>query len=425
MIRYRSFQSEGTPSKLFRKLRHGSAPTLTWNSKDRRQTSINCSSGQRKLLMAEIEFITKVSQVYPLKSVLCLYIGSAPGTHILVLARLFPEVHFMLWDPLPHQPELHHNANIRIENTLYETQKSHKLVLEHIKEKKRIKHVMFISDIRRRGEDIMNEASILGDTIMQQHWVLELQSVVVAYSLKFRLPYAYKSQQDYSYTDTLVPQSSTNNRFFLYLDGDLYFQLYAPIMSTETRLVYVSKTKPSWKPIFREYDPNTYQDEMYWFNIIGRALPAYTWGRGSALTQYNVLGYDAGYESTAEYCILSRYLKGRGLQRRPRDIIGIIDTVSSSMSGDNSRRHLCICSVGNHVAHMMSNKLWDSNQENYKKYMCQVRESIETQIEYFRRGKLLPHKRYGEQSKAAQSILLVLQGLIERYGMLPQAPQKY
>ena len=85
--------------------------------------SVNCSCGQSKLLMAEIEFLTKVSRVYPLTQILCLYVGSAPGSHILLLTELFPTINFMLWDPLPHHPDLHkHKKYLHLVKTSIETQ---------------------------------------------------------------------------------------------------------------------------------------------------------------------------------------------------------------------------------------------------------------------------------------------------------------
>ena len=53
--------------------------------------------GQRKLLLAEIEFLARHAQ----PGVICVYAGAAPGTHIEFLAQLFPEVQFVLVDPAP------------------------------------------------------------------------------------------------------------------------------------------------------------------------------------------------------------------------------------------------------------------------------------------------------------------------------------
>jgi len=52
--------------------------------------------GQRKLLLAEIDFLTRYVQ----EGVTVVYAGAAPGTHLNYLAELFPSVKkFVLVDP--------------------------------------------------------------------------------------------------------------------------------------------------------------------------------------------------------------------------------------------------------------------------------------------------------------------------------------
>lgn len=50
-------------------------------------------NGQLKLLLGEVAFLTK----YP--EGLCVYVGSAPGTHITLLCKMFPKIKFHLYDP--------------------------------------------------------------------------------------------------------------------------------------------------------------------------------------------------------------------------------------------------------------------------------------------------------------------------------------
>jgi hypothetical protein len=58
--------------------------------------------GQRKLLLSEIEFLTKFS----VPGATVLYAGAAPGTHTLYLIELFPELKFVLVDPAPFSNKL-------------------------------------------------------------------------------------------------------------------------------------------------------------------------------------------------------------------------------------------------------------------------------------------------------------------------------
>jgi len=60
-----------------------------------------CHSGQRKLLLTEIEFLTYVKPKLPdLK--LVVYAGSAPCEHISILLKMFPDLKFLLVDPNYH-----------------------------------------------------------------------------------------------------------------------------------------------------------------------------------------------------------------------------------------------------------------------------------------------------------------------------------
>jgi hypothetical protein len=63
--------------------------------------------GQRKLLMSEIDFLTQMLDNYDQPAVM-VYVGSAPGHHIHVLAQLFPRVKFILFDAEPHTIYIDH-----------------------------------------------------------------------------------------------------------------------------------------------------------------------------------------------------------------------------------------------------------------------------------------------------------------------------
>ena len=63
----------------------------------RRPLSEKKHQGQLKLLCCEIQFLT------PFKGVThtVIYAGSSPGKHIPILIKLFPEMRYILVDPLP------------------------------------------------------------------------------------------------------------------------------------------------------------------------------------------------------------------------------------------------------------------------------------------------------------------------------------
>merc|ERR1739848_499715 len=53
--------------------------------------------GQRKLMLAEVEFLTRFHG----DASTVVYAGAAPGLHVPLMAELFPRLRFVLVDPRP------------------------------------------------------------------------------------------------------------------------------------------------------------------------------------------------------------------------------------------------------------------------------------------------------------------------------------
>jgi hypothetical protein len=86
-------------SKFFRTITDN-YPQLDWDTKNKNYLDLKrCHLGQLKLLYSEIEFLTIASKFYDLSKCVVLYIGSAPGHHIVYLQKLFPEIEWILYDP--------------------------------------------------------------------------------------------------------------------------------------------------------------------------------------------------------------------------------------------------------------------------------------------------------------------------------------
>jgi hypothetical protein len=80
------------------KVNHGKDPRKKYIRKDI-DLLIN-HWGQRKLLLSEIQFLTKYYDLFDNnKKKYVLYVGAAHGIHIPVLSKLFPELNFILYDP--------------------------------------------------------------------------------------------------------------------------------------------------------------------------------------------------------------------------------------------------------------------------------------------------------------------------------------
>lgn len=220
-------------------LKHGEVPTINYFETKISGTTIHW--GQRKLLMSEIEFLTimlKNLEDYEL----VVYVGSAHGYHIPFLSDMFPNVEFDLYDP--GRFAIKEDKMIHIFNEFF---------TDEIAEEYKNKNVLFISDIRRK--DIEKEVEI--DMRMQEKWVKIIQPK--ASMLKFRLPYSH----DLDGKIININDSNINKDNYEYLDGDIYFGVWSPQHTTETRLI--SSSDQIQKK--RIYHNSIYEAEMFYFNI--------------------------------------------------------------------------------------------------------------------------------------------------------------
>lgn len=221
--------------------------------------------GQRKLLLSEIEFLTEYGHL----SNNIVYAGSAPGIHTKFLSILFPNHHFYLYDPAPFVVK--ESSKISLNNEYFTNEVCKKL------NKKFKGDLLFISDIRRTPEiDDMNlfENMVYEDLMMQKDWIKLMKPKMSM--LKFRIPF--------------------NKKEIEYFDGIIKFQVWAPISSSETRLITDGSK-------MTKYSAEIYENIMYRFNICTRQQ-IFTY-----IPKLNISGFDRCYDCTAEYNILSNYIK--------------------------------------------------------------------------------------------------------------------
>jgi RimJ/RimL family protein N-acetyltransferase len=220
----------GTPRVSYRRRTEESKTTIHW--------------GQRKLHLSEVEFFSLYWNPKLTPSPLCVYAGSAPGIHITLLSQMFPTFTFHLYDPADFQ--ITETEKIKIFKGYFTDE-----IAQGYSGRR---DVFFVSDIRtadyksiqkasltKRGinqfdakgdpigppnlideaykaAQVENEDQIWGDMNMQQRWV-QLMNPEHAL-LKFRLPYALDGK----------------DRTVEYLKGLVYWQIWPPQTSTETRL---------------------------------------------------------------------------------------------------------------------------------------------------------------------------------------------
>lgn len=253
--------------------------------------SVNLHLGQRKLLLSEIEFLTLHGHL----SKLIVYAGAAHGIHIKYLQELFPKHYFDLYDPATFlvKPTKH----IRIVNDLF---------LDSDAESYKGRDVLFISDVRTH-QDLNDfskfEKEVFDDMKMQEKWI-EIMKPSMA-MIKFRLPYLEDGDLEY-------------------LDGDVYFQVWAPLTSTETRLITNGQKKA-------RYPIQKYNDQLFRFNRVDR--------RQRHLHDVDlekVPGLDYCYDCRAEIEIIRNYLKKFGKNDSNDEIAKIMNRITKEL-GQPSR----------------------------------------------------------------------------------------
>jgi cap2 methyltransferase len=229
-------------------------------------TSENVHQGQRKLLMSEIHFLTEVYSSMPRPtSILCVYAGACPCTHLDRLAIMFPNVYFMLVDPMFSKTDtLHLDREIprgRVtvckewftDDTVHAIKMWMKGVhMDHWVHRK-LRYVdfdhkqltgtnlLFISDIR---SDPYDDKSIAHDMWSQAKWFRDIGAE--AGLLKFRLPFV---------TDDPLSRMPVNT-----LKGDVCVPIWGPPSTTECRLLVYSGCGD------HKYDPVEHERTMAGFN---------------------------------------------------------------------------------------------------------------------------------------------------------------
>jgi len=177
--------------------------------------------GQRKLLMSEILFFSKILN-YKDEERTVVYIGAATGTHIILLTSMFPNLKFDLYDPNDFDNVLRGNKNINIYQQFF----THKEA-----EKYKDKNVIFISDIRTIPEGFRQKEGVYVDAMEETMKNQEAQKQYIQIMnpyfsmLKFKCPYPEEGK----------------SKYYKYLKGIVYKQVWAPVISAESRLIISQK----------------------------------------------------------------------------------------------------------------------------------------------------------------------------------------
>jgi len=306
-IKYNNIQSGGYHKVAIKSISHNYPvliDDLTNSSKfngDAKDMPPICHWGQRKLLLSEIQFFTNIfNKINSYNNYIVVYIGSADGTHLPILFKLFPDLEWLLYDPNPFNPLIKKYNKVKIFNQFFLD-----TTIPHVIKNSNNKKILFISDIRVTTKD----EQVMNDMINQARWGTLLKADFML--LKFRLPY--------NEPNSFIPKNITDlkldktinyisNPHFIanhtiYLKGKIYLQLYHPQYSTELRL-FVEKTNNSY-----ELDNYNYTDiENKIFNYNSEVRPFFI-----NVKEYDFLniipGFDISIENIMEYHIIFNYYK--------------------------------------------------------------------------------------------------------------------
>ena len=301
------------------------------------ETKKSIHHGQRKLLISEIEFFTFVLGPQSNSSTLMCVCRAAPGVHIILLSKMFPAFTFHLYDPAVFLIE--NTDNIKIFRSLF----TDEVVAQYANRD----DVFFISDIRtvnfeelqqeelqKRGlwdplklrgltlkainanrsiippdlkslvnealnkAQVRNEDAIWNDMLRQQTWI---QTMNPAHCLlKFRLPYAYEGDRRLSF-----------------LKGKVFWQVWPPQTSTETRLKPTKNAQGQYDQA--DWSILEYEEWCFYHNSITRETFKYfnIFTNDTTPIDYPELLND--FDSTAEAVILMKYYKKSGI-RTPEEL---------------------------------------------------------------------------------------------------------
>jgi len=272
---------------------------------DARDFQSRCHWGQKKLVLSEIQFLTKVCQklnTKSLKDYAVVYVGAAHGFHFPILYNLFPELIWLLYDPARFSKEagMHpQKQKVKIFNQFFTDE-----TIKHAKQNAENRKILFICDIRLSVE----EEAIMKDMISQAKWGTDIGADYML--LKYKLPYDDKNAKEYK-TNTINdlqinpkyiknPDLKADDKTLLYLKGDVYIQLFANINSVELRLM-VEKVNGKY-----ELDAINYgeiEKKMFYFNTTLRT----SWSTEDYDFLHYIPGYDSSIECVMEYNIIKNY----------------------------------------------------------------------------------------------------------------------
>lgn len=234
--------------------------------------------GQRKLFLSEVRLLYNYCKIG--EPCVVVYAGAASGIHIKLLSQLFPNVIFYLYDPAKFDKNLIEYGKKTKKVFIYND-----FFTDDVAKSWNGKCDLFISDIRlvspehdkTKKWDLAFETQVGIDMDNQKNWT-KLCNAKRASMLKFRIPYIKST--------------------YMYLPGKVMMQTWAPLSSTELRLV----VEPSDYDKEIKYNCDKINNFMAYFNMIVRQWGYYF------VKNINVKGFDYCHDCMSEYIIWIKYI---------------------------------------------------------------------------------------------------------------------
>lgn len=259
-------------------------------------------SGQMKLYLTCIQYLTKYWDPCKYKNPKLVYVGAAPCNWATLITKLFPLFELHLYDPEKFNIEVKEkskdpDSKIVLYERLFEDEDAEKW--------SKVDEVFFVSDIRLFSYDIEGDESeqdVHECMIRQQRWVQKINPI--AAQLKFKLPYN-SDKIKLSKEDGMSEETIKNDKY-VYLRGTIYFQQWVGALSTESRLVSI---RPH---TLTDYNFRTYEDMMFSHNVKTRGESVKFMnmfnGNPQPYTELPKVGLYNDWDSTMTIHIIKEYL---------------------------------------------------------------------------------------------------------------------
>lgn len=229
--------------------------------------------GQIKLAMALIDFINYALKRQSMKfdgDIFLAYVGIAPGQYMGLILGMFPGLVIESWDPnalrvrdnvivdpMTEETTRLTASRLKFNKRLFKDRDVSRLAAKVADYKKDGYLTLFVSDIRQEiasadhAGRLRAEKNIIEDMELQAKWAKGVQADFSQF--KFRPPYSYIKRKDGS-----VDEFPTID----YFPGIVRRQVFAPVLSSETRLI-VSQSELGR---VKTYDNEKYEQQLFWYN---------------------------------------------------------------------------------------------------------------------------------------------------------------